>query len=110
VKRSTGTGRDKPFYEWSKQLEVPLGPIWRVAGTAARDTDIWITWNPVPLDRIGQNGTYQYVPVQHGTVTGQYENSSSVQGCMYQYIPAQAFNKTCGFPTNPERVLKKESV
>ena len=45
--------------------------------------------------------TYQYMVVQHGT--GQYENSSYVQGGMYQYIPVQAFNKTCDFPTNPER-------
>ncbi len=43
--------------------------------------------------------TYQYILVQHGT--GQYENSSFVQDSMYQYIPVQAFNKTCGFPTNP---------
>ncbi len=47
---------------------------------------------------------YQYilVTVQHGT--GQYENSSFVQGgtSMYQYIPVHAFNKTCGFPTHPE--------
>ena len=45
--------------------------------------------------------TYQYMVVQHGT--GQYENSSYVQGGMQQYIPVQAFNKTCDFPTNPER-------
>ncbi len=48
--------------------------------------------------------TYQYMVVlQHGT--GQYENSSFVQGqgSMYQYIPVQAFNKTCDLPTNPER-------
>ena len=45
--------------------------------------------------------TYQYMVVQHGT--GQYENSSYVQDGMYQYIPVQAFNKTCDFPTNPER-------
>ncbi len=44
---------------------------------------------------------YQYMVVQHGT--GQYENSSYVQGSMYQYIPVQAFNKTCDFPTNSER-------
>ncbi len=25
---------------------------------------------------------------------------------MYQYIPLQAFNKTCGFPTHPERVRR----
>jgi hypothetical protein len=45
--------------------------------------------------------TYQYMVVQHGT--GQYENSSYVQDGMYQYIPVQAFNNTCDFPTNPER-------
>jgi hypothetical protein len=50
--------------------------------------------------------TYQYIVVQHGPGTGQYENSSSVQGSMYQYIPVQAFNKTCGFPINPERVRR----
>jgi hypothetical protein len=48
--------------------------------------------------------TYQYKLVQH--CTGQYENSSFVQGGMYQYIPVQAFNKTCGFPTHPERVRR----
>jgi hypothetical protein len=58
-----------------------------------------------------QTSMYQYillVQLEHGT--GQYENSSEsfkfVQGGMYQYtgIPGQAFNKTCGFPTHPERV------
>ncbi len=51
--------------------------------------------------------TYQYMVVQHGT--GQYENSSFVQGNKYQYIPVQAFNKTCGFPTNPERVRRDKT-
>ncbi len=50
--------------------------------------------------------TYQYETVQHGT--GQYENSSQVQGSMYQYIPVQAFNKTCDFPTNPERFRREK--
>ena len=48
--------------------------------------------------------TYQYTVVQHGT--GQYENSSFVQGSMYQYIPVQAFNKTCGFPMKQYKAVQ----
>ena len=59
------------------------------------------------MGKMVRTGTYQYVPVQHGT--SQYENSSYVQGSMYQYIPVQAFNKTCDFPTNPER-LRRDKI
>jgi hypothetical protein len=43
-------------------------------------------WNPVLLDRIGQNGTYWYVPVRTGTT--RYRSVREFHGCTYRYVPA----------------------
>ena len=42
-------------------------------------------WNPVPLDRIGQNGTYWYVPVR--TSTKQHRPVQEFPVCTYWYVP-----------------------
>ena len=44
-----------------------------------------VIWNPVPLDRIGQNGTYQYVPVHGGTTW--YRSVSEFLIRTRQYVP-----------------------
>jgi hypothetical protein len=57
-------------------------------------------WNPVPLDMIGQNGTYWYVPVRTGTT--QYKTVREFD----RYIPIRTFNKTSSLLTHPERVRR----
>ena len=42
-------------------------------------------WNPVPLDRIRQNGTYWYVPVR--TSTTLYKTVREFDGSTYRYVP-----------------------
>jgi hypothetical protein len=69
-------------------------------------------WNPIPLDRIGQNGTYWFVPVRTGTT--RYKTVRECDGPsrtyryhgMYQYIQVRTFNKTSCFLTHPERVRR----
>ncbi len=66
------------------------------------------------LDRIGQNGTYWYVPVRTGTTL--YKSVLEFHSCtyryvpvhsgMYRYIPVHTFNKTGCFQTHPERVRR----
>ncbi len=92
--RSKSESRDSNFTEFES---VGLGIrnptwIWTASG-------ILYPWTG--SGKMVHTSTYQCVVVQHGT--GQYKNSSYVQSSMFQYIPVQAFNKTCDFPTNPER-------
>ncbi len=47
------------------------------------DSDI--IWNPVHLDRIGQNATYWYVPVR--TCTTRYNAVPEFHGSTYRYVP-----------------------
>jgi hypothetical protein len=52
--------------------------------SARYDHDEFI-WNPVPLDRIGQNGTSQYVPVHTGTTW--YRSVRDFHIGTRQYVP-----------------------
>jgi hypothetical protein len=61
-------------------------------------------WNPVHLDRIGQNHTYQYVPVR----TSVYRNMS-VQDCVmstYWYVLVRTWNKTRRYLRHPGSALR----
>ena len=49
-------------------------------------------WNPVHLDRIGQNRTYQYVPVR--TSTYQYMSVQHFFMSTYWYVLVRTWNKT----------------
>ena len=60
------------------------------------------------LGKMVCTGMYQYVPVQDGHGTGQYENSQFVHTSMYQYILVRTFKKSSGFLTNPESVRRDE--
>jgi hypothetical protein len=75
-----------------------------IPGRTPEFNGILCPWTGPGSGKMVHTSTYQYIMVQHGT--GQYENSSFAQGSMYQHIPVQAFNKTCGFPTNTERVRR----
>jgi hypothetical protein len=44
-------------------------------------------WNPVPLDRIRQNGTYWYVPVR--TSATRYKTVREFDGSTYRYVPVR---------------------
>ncbi len=50
-----------------------------------KTTEYYSIWNPVPLDRIRQNGTYWYVPVRTGTT--RYKSVREFHGCTYRYVP-----------------------
>jgi hypothetical protein len=66
-----------------------------------------IIWNPVSLDRIGQKGTYWYVPVRTGTT--RYKAVREFHGRTYRYVPVhtvRTFNKTSCFLTHSERVRR----
>ena len=51
-----------------------------------------VLWTPVPLDRIGQNGTYWYVPVS--TSTRRYRPVQEFPVCTYQYVPVHTQART----------------
>ncbi len=65
---------------------------------------ILYTW--IGLGKLVHSGTYQYIPVQHGTE--QYENLTVVRTGMYQYIPVRTFKETSCFLTHPERVRRNK--
>ncbi len=68
-------------------------------------------WNPVYLDRVWQNGTYQYIPVH--TSTYQYmtvHDRTRIPHCTKQYIPViHIFKKKCSFLNHPERDKRGKS-
>ncbi len=64
-------------------------------------------WNPVHLDRIGQIGTYWYVPVRTGTT--QYKTVRESHGRTYWYVLVHISTYSQEdklFSTHPERVRR----
>ena len=63
-------------------------------------------WNPVPLDRIGQNGTYWFVPVGTGTSTRRYRSVQDFNDCTCWYVlvhPSTYFQEVKLFSDPPRK-------